>query len=597
MLSLIKELFSVLDPTQRRRFYRLQALVILMALAEVVSVAAIGPFMLLLVNIDQIESIEKLNYAYELTQASSPSQFVLYAGIATICVLFITSCISIFTVWRLSMFCANTGEELSNRLFRYYLSRNWLYHSANDSASLSNKISGEANKVTNQILQPLLNLNAKLLLAFGIGIGIFLMEPVVAFAGTGLFLLSYVVIFLSIRTKLLDNSQHISISNKSRFRKQMEGLGGIRDLLLLNRQQTVVNQFQECNHQLAESTGQNNALGMSPRYFMEFVAISAVVLLVVYLSFRHDGNLGNILPILSIYGLAGLKLLPAFQQSFQSISTIKGATASFISIRDDLKQSLKSEAFEEINEVIGFDSTIKLRNLSFSYPDKTINVIDNLSLTIKKNQNVAFVGASGSGKSTLIDLVSGLIEVQSGDILIDDKPLIKTNLKSWQQKIGIVSQNIFIVGSSIRENIAFGLPENEIDNEKIYRALNLAHLSDFIETLDEGIYTNVGERGAKLSGGQRQRIGIARALYNEPEILIFDEATSALDGISERIIMDTINKFQGSTTIITIAHRLTTVRNSDVIYMLNDGNIVDQGTYDVLINSNKTFKSMANSTV
>lgn len=593
MFSLIKELFSVLDTKQRHRLYRLQILVILMAGAEILSVAAIGPFMLLLVNIEQIDKFEQLQTIYLLSGAASPTEFVLYAGCTTVCILLLTSCISIFTVWQLSMFSTQTGAELSNRLFSYYLSKNWLYHTQNDNAKLSSKINADTTRVTTQILQPLMNLNAKILMALGISAGVFFMDPAVALAGLSLFLIAYSLIYLSVKQRLYRNSQFIFKANPLRFRKQMEGLGGIREILLLHREQLVIDQFKKYNHQIAESTGQNNALSISPRYFMEFISISAVVSLVVLLSIKHDGNLGNVLPVLAIYGLAGLKLLPAFQQCYHNISTIKGAIASFHSVKDDLKASLSRAIKTKADSPLEFTQQISLESIFFSYSQENQNVLDNISLTIKKNQSVAFVGPSGSGKSTLIDVISGLIAPESGNIFIDGNRLSQNNMQSWQGKIGFVSQAIFLVGGTLRQNIAFGLPEQDIDDDKVNRAIALANLSDFVDSLEEKTYFKVGERGNKLSGGQRQRVGIARALYHDPDILIFDEATSALDGITEKIIMDTIQAFSGNKTIITIAHRLTTVQHCDTIFMIDKGSIVDQGEYQTLLKTNKTFSAMA----
>lgn len=596
MFRLIKELFSILDPTQRRRFYRLQCLVIMMTVAEVASVAAIGPFMLLLANIDKTQEIEKLKTLYDLSGATSATEFIIFASTATLIILMIASSLSIFTVWKLSLFTTRTGAELSNRLFNYYLTKDWLYHSMNDSASLSNRIAAETSRVSSMIIQPLLNLNAKLLLALGIGFGIFALEPTIAILGVSMFLVTYLLIYFTLKKKLAENSRIIIHANQNRFRKQMEGLGGIRDILLLDRAKTVTGQFEHYNGLIAKRTGLNTAIGAAPRYLMEFIAVSAVVLLVVYLTIQHHGDLSNILPLLAIYGLAGLKLLPAFQQSYHNIATIKGAEASFYSIKQDLEDSLTSNKKRESNRhhPIEFNQQITIEHISFSYPEKNKNAIDRLSLVIKKNQNIAFVGASGSGKSTLADIINGLIIPQSGKILIDNKAISTDTIRSWQKKIGIVSQNIFLVKSSIRENIAFGLPKNEIDDIKVNKAIKMAHLYDFVSGLDDGVYSEVGERGAKLSGGQKQRIAIARALYNEPEVLIFDEATSALDGITESIIMDTINSLNGKKTIITIAHRLSTIRQCDIIYVMDEGKIVDHGKYHQLLKTNELFNAMGN---
>lgn len=594
MLSLIKALFSTLNQAQRKRFFRLQLLVIIMTIAEIISIAAIGPFMLLLTNIQRIEHIDKLQMLYQLSGANTVNEFILIASAITLLIIFCAAAISIFTVWQLAHFTSRIGAEMSNRLFTFYLNKNWLYHSVNDSTKLSNKITSEANRVANLIIQPLMNLNAKLLLALGICIGIFIMEPMIAVSGIALFLIAYSLLYLTLKSKLLNNSHAITSLNRKRFQKQMEGFGGIRDTLILNRQQSVIEQFSAFNIQLAKRNSTNTTMTIAPRYFMEFIAISAVILLVVFLTLKHQGNLGEILPLLAIYGLAGLKLLPACQQSYQNIATIKSATASFNHIKDDLIASLHHSPNEAKQSVIDFNEQLSINNVSFSYPNQDHQVISNLSLAIQKNQHIAFVGASGSGKSTLVDIISGLLIPNKGQILIDKTQLNAQTIKSWQRKIGFVSQHIYLVNSTIRQNVAFGLAEDAIDDQKVTAALKMAHLTELVTGLKNNIHTEVGERGVQLSGGQRQRIGIARALYHDPEILIFDEATSALDGNTESAIKDTINRLTGNKTIMTIAHRLTTIKNCDCIYLIDDGKIIDSGRFQQLVTTNKKFKKMAN---
>jgi HlyD family secretion protein len=241
-----------------------------------------------------------------------------------------------------------------------------------------------------------------------------------------------------------------------------------------------------------------------------------------------------------------------------------------------------------------FRENIKLDNITFTYPNKEIPAVKDLTIEIPLNSTVGLVGSSGSGKSTTIDILLGLINPQVGHLKIDNQVVTDTNRKIWQIKIGYVPQSIYLTEGSISENIAFGIPENEIDSDKIHNAIRLAHLEEMVSELPAGIATKVGERGIQLSGGQRQRIGIARALYNNAEILLFDEATSALDGITEQIIMKAIQELTGSKTIIIVAHRLKTVAKCDVIYMLENGQLVDQGTYDDLFSRNLQFRQMAN---
>jgi len=237
--------------------------------------------------------------------------------------------------------------------------------------------------------------------------------------------------------------------------------------------------------------------------------------------------------------------------------------------------------------------SIELKNITFSYPGKNQLALNNLSLSIQAKSVIGLVGTSGSGKSTLIDVLLGLITPQQGEMKIDGVLIDKKNLRSWQNTIGFVPQSIFLSEGTIAENVAFGIPKNQIDEQLVKKALKLAHLDQLVQSLEKGIHTKVGERGVKLSGGQRQRIGIARALYDEPQVLVFDEATSALDGITEKLIMEAIHDFAGKKTIIMIAHRLKTIEQCDQIFIIEDGSVVDKGNYPSLIKSNEKFKRMA----
>jgi len=300
---------------------------------------------------------------------------------------------------------------------------------------------------------------------------------------------------------------------------------------------------------------------------------------------------------LAIYALAGFKLLPAFQSIYANLSHVRGNIASFEEISKDLENSLKVNTnikdFKADTKRLVLGKGIEFKNIIFTYPGRREIALNNLNLTIPNNKVIGIVGPSGSGKSTFIDLLLGLIEANSGEILIDDKILNKTNIRSWQNTIGFVPQSIYLSDGSIMENIAIGLEKDEIDKERVMRAIDQAHLKELINSYENGIDTQVGERGVQLSGGQRQRIGIARALYNDVNILVFDEATSALDGITEKLIMDAIHDFSGTKTIVMIAHRLTTVEKCDIIYFLDEGRVTDSGTYEELLNKNITFRKMA----
>jgi len=595
MFSQLKELYSLLTIEQRKKLLRLQILVVVMSFTEIAGVVSIGPFMALVGDISQLEGEGFLANVYRATDLEAPRDFLFWLGIGVLCILTVAACLAMFTIWRLSIYGAYVGAELGNRLFCHYMHQSWLFHASGSSSQLTNRIAQETQRITAQIINPLMQMNAKLVMAFFMVIAIFLYNPMVALSGLVIFASAYMLLYKTVRRRLVRNSRHISEAQQTRFKLMGEGFGGIKDALLLGRQKDFTDRFQVASEKFAAAQGTNMALAQAPRYAMELIAFGSVIFLVLYLLKAHEGNLGSILPVLSVYALAGFKLLPAFQKVYTSLSIIRGNLSAFSAVRDDLRAS-SLETAKGINltgEHLAPKKHIRLDSVVFSYPDKEEPALKNMDITIPVNRVVGLVGASGSGKSTAIDLLLGLMSPQQGQLLIDDKPITEKNVRAWQNSLGFVPQSIFLADSSIRENIAFGLPPEAVDEEKVNRAANMAHLEELLDELPHGLDTRVGERGVQLSGGQRQRIGIARALYHDADVLVLDEATSALDGITEKLVMDAIHDFSGKKTIIMIAHRLTTVRQCDSIYLLEQGRVTDHGTYDELASRNTIFQRMA----
>ena len=365
--------------------------------------------------------------------------------------------------------------------------------------------------------------------------------------------------------------------------------------MLLGRDADFIERFNKTGNILAYSQGTATAIIQAPRYLVELIAFGSIILLILYLMISYEGNLGIILPILSIYAVGAIKLLPAFQQIYGSIGLIKANIAAFDSIQEDLNNSFRVESEKQIieEEYLNPKKQISLENIAFTYPSKEEPALNQLSMTIPANSVIGVVGPSGAGKSTLIDIFLGLIEPQEGQLIIDHTIINDQNRRSWQNSIGFVAQSIFLSEGTIAENIAFGISNDQIDLDQVHKVIKLAHLDEFIKTLNNGVDTKVGERGVQLSGGQRQRIGIARALYHKAEVIVFDEATSSLDGVTEKMIMDAIHDFSGKKTIILIAHRLRTVQKCDKIFFINNGTVADQGTYQELLENNEHFKNMA----
>ncbi len=595
MLNVVKKLFILLTPSQRKQFYGLQVLVVLMAFMEIIGVVSVIPFMTLIGDMDRLQQDTIIARIYKASGSTSESQFALLLGVAVLLMLFISSLTSMFTTWRLSIFATKVGQETSIRLYAHYLQQGWLFHASGSSAQLTKKIAIESGRVSTGIIMPLMQINARIVLTLFLGLSIFLYDPKVAIVALFIFAIAYFILFKLVRLQLQRNGKAISELNEERFRLMNEGFGGIKDLLLLGRGYDFIKRFNKTAYRLAYSQGTNIALTQVPRYFMELVAFGSMISLVLYLIANYDGNLGMVLPVLSVYALAAFKLLPAFQQIYSSIAVMKASIPAFESIQQDLVNLKKTslEATESVRSYLHPKKRISLDNLTFTYPGKNEPTLKQINLSIAVNSVIGIVGPSGSGKSTLIDILLGLIDPQIGQLKVDNKIINDKNRRSWQNTLGFVAQSIFLSEGTIAENVAFGIPQDQIDYDQVQHTLELAHLNELVKSFELGIHTKVGERGVKLSGGQRQRIGIARALYHEAEVLVFDEATSSLDGLTEKLIMEAINNFSGKKTIILIAHRLKTVQKCDQIFFIDNGQVVDQGTYQKLIETNKYFRNMA----
>lgn len=595
MLQLAKELFGLLTHTQKKKFYLIQLLVVLMTFSEIVGIASIIPFMSLLGDMALLEQDGLMGKIYILSGVESPEKFTFLLGVSVLVALAVSTSISIFTTYRLALFASHTGTEMADRLYSYYMHQGWLFHTSNTSASLTKQIANETHRVTTLILMPFMQINARIVFTSSLSFGIFLYNPQVAIVGISIFSLAYFILFKTVRKRLHFNGKVISNTMSERYKLMNEGFGGIKETLLLGRQDNFINNFNETGEQLARAQGLNIALAQAPRYLMELVAFGTLIALILFLFKFYEGNLGSILPVLSVYALASFKLLPAAQQIYAYMAQIRGNMSAFESIKDDLiaSQDHNYEVSTGTTQKVTVNKSIQFQKVFFKYPEKDSYALNGLTLDIPINSVVGIVGSSGSGKSTAIDVLLGLIEPEKGSILVDNIPINSSNKRLWQNKIGFVSQSIFLTNGSIAENIAFGIRKSKIDFKRVVDVLNTAHLMDMIEQLPDGINTQVGERGVQLSGGQRQRIGIARALYHDAEVLVFDEATSALDGITEKNIMNEIKTFFGTKTIIMIAHRLKTIEECNKIFILEQGQLVDAGTYSELINKNEHFRELA----
>ncbi len=596
MLRDLLELFSFFSSAHKRKLLIIQLYIFLMAIAELLTVFSIVPFMAIISDPSILETNQIFLSAINFFNIESlQSNIIFYLGIMVVVAILLSTLISIVTVWFINVQAQKIGYELASSLYLNYMHQTWTFHTLNHSSKLTNKIMNEASRLTSHIITPILQINARLVVVLFIVGGLIIANPAVAISSVIIFSGVYLIIFYLIRRKLEKNGITLTREQEKRVKLINEGFGGIKDTLILGRQHFFIRRFFDASNQVAKAGAINQVFSQIPRYALEFLAFSGLVSIVLTFHIINDGNITSILPIVSLFAIAAFKLLPAFQILFSSISMIQGNISAIHSIKDDLDSFKNLEVRTDLNiqDKLTFDHEITFHNISFSYPGKDLPALSNINMKFPKNHKIGMVGSSGAGKSTIIDILLGLILPSNGMIKIDDKELKQSSLRNFQNNIGFVPQSIFLADATILENIAFGLPIQQIDMEAIQRSILLARLSEFIDSLPDGLNTMIGERGVQISGGQKQRISIARALYHDADLLVFDEATSALDGNTETSVMNEINNLAKSKTIVLVAHRISTVKTCDCIYFFENGRVIDSGKYSELIERNTSFKQMA----
>ena len=598
-MDILKTFFDLLTPRERRNLYLLFCAVLVMAGLEVVSVGSIMPFLQVAADPASVHENAYLSWAYETLGFTDTRSFLIALGLAALVALVVSNAFIVFTTWAMSRYVWGRNHSLSFRLLRSYLYRPYEYFLTRNSAELGKNILEEVKEVASQMLKPALQGGAKAIVALAIIGFLFFVDPVVALMVTLVLGLAYAGIYYAVRDRL-DRTGAVRVeANTLRYQFVSEAFGGIKEVKLRGKEQAFLEQYEEPSKRYARVQADYRVVKKAPRYILEAVAFGGIILIAVYLIAVQD-NIRQVIPMLGLYAFAGYRLMPALQQAFKGIASTRFNIAAVEKIREDLRTrsevaQLSDNGTQDSRKgPLTLEDRLVIKEVSFTYPGADEPAIRDLSLEIPAHSTVGFVGKTGSGKTTTVDLILGLLSPQGGVISVDGTALRDENTRRWQQDIGYVPQQIYLADDTVARNIAFGVPERDIDMERVRDAARQAHIGEFVENeLPDQWETVVGERGVKLSGGQRQRIGIARALYHRPSVLVFDEATSALDQATEASVMEAIYALEGDHTMLMIAHRLSTVKRADNIIMLERGRKVGEGTYGDLSNRHSKFRSMA----
>jgi ATP-binding cassette, subfamily B, bacterial PglK len=565
--EVFKDICSLGTLASKRRKSQFCILLILMLLAvgaELFSIGAVIPFLAVIAEPGKVFGMPIAQPVINAISITSPDQLLLPITLLFCIAVVSASGLRLLLMWATTRLSYAFGADISIEIYKHTLYQPYTVHCARNSSEIISGISTKSNNVINGIVLPALTTLSSLVIVLGIFIFLILVNPIIALTTFLGFSLIYGGIVYHARKRLLRDSELIAFESTRVIKALQEGLGGIRDVLLDGTQNVYCDTYRASDLPLRRAQGNNLFVAQAPRFLMEGLGM-VLISIVAYSVSQSSDSFSDAIPLLGGLALGAQRALPVIQAGYNSWSAINGSIFSLRDIMGLLRQPIPLEALVDVTDPLVFEEELKVQDLGFRYSPEMPYVFQNINITIPKGSRVGFKGTTGSGKSTLLDILMGLLQPVDGVLTVDKTPITSSNLRAWQLSIAHVPQNIFLADSSIKENIAFGIPMHLIDTSRVVEAAKRAQIWNFIEDLPKQLNTQVGEQGVLLSGGQRQRIGIARALYKKAPVIIFDEATSALDNETEIKVMDAINDLGKDITLLIIAHRLGTLENCDLI--------------------------------
>ena len=588
-MQTLKKLLYILTPYERRQGGLLVILILIMALVDMMGVASILPFMAVISNPDIIQTniyLNKIFQASSIFGVENNQDFLFVLGVFVFLFLVTTLTFKAFTYYVQTRYIQMRQYSISKRLVDGYLHQPYSWFLNRNSADIGKTILSEVSMVIGSGLRAVMELITKGAVTIALITLLILVNPKLSLL-VGLILGSYFTFIFKFTRSYLDRIGKETLkNNKLRFIAISEAFGAAKEVKVGRLEQTYIKRYSVPAKIMARNGASSAVLSQLPRFALEAIAFGGIMLMMLYLM-KQTGGIINALPIISLYVFAGYRLMPAMQSIYSSLSKIAYVKASIDSLTNEIK-TLKPLNLHEAQSALSFNKTIILKNVYYSYPNTSRTAIKDINISIPAKSIVGLIGATGSGKTTTVDIILGLLEPKKGVLEVDGKIITEQNSKMWQKSIGYVPQHIYLSDDTIAANIAFGVDPKDVNQEEVEKVSKIANLHKFVmHELPNKYQTTIGERGVRLSGGQRQRIGIARALYHKPRLLVLDEATSALDNETEQAVMDAVNNLNKNITVILIAHRLNTVKNCNIIFKLEKGEVVGQGTYDEIITNKK----------
>lgn len=585
-MKTFKSLLFLLTPKERKRALLLLIMLLFMALLDLLGVASILPFITVLANPSLIETNAILNKIFLFSNTlgiKNNNDFFFALGIIVFAILVISLGFKALITYVKLRFTGMLEYNISRRLVEGYLHQPYSWFLNRNSADLGKTILSEVSNVIDGGINQFLELIARSFASIGIITLLIIVDPKIALITGLLVTVIYGFIVYSLQNYLSRSGQERLKNNELRYLAVNEAFGAAKEIKVGGLEKAFIKRFSVSTEIMVRINSSEKVMQQVPRLILEAIAFGGILLILLYF-ITKKGGFNNALPIISLYAFAGYRLMPAIQSIYASLISLILSSPSIKKLYSDIK-SLENFNINQDEGVLSFNRSISLKNIHYNYQDSSRPALKDISLSIPAKSTVGLVGVTGSGKTTTVDIILGLLQAQKGTLDVDGKVITEQNLRSWQRSIGYVPQHIYLSDDTVASNIAFGVELKNISQASVERASRIANLHEFIvNELPKKYQTTIGERGVRLSGGQRQRIGIARALYHNPQVLILDEATSALDNETEKAVMDAVNNISKDITIILIAHRLNTVKKCDIIFKFDKGMLIDQGSYDKIIN-------------
>ncbi len=587
MYDLIRKLFSLLPRADRWKLGALLLMMLVGSVLEVVGIGMIPVFISIIASPDRVLDVEWLAPVFAYLEIEDGGDLLVYGGLLLITVFAVKNAYILAFRYIEARFIYNRFVTIGSGLFERYMTAPYTFILSRNSSELLRNVTNETKYLAKNIMAPLLKLGMDVLLITGTVILLLLVDPWMTLAAIVLFGLAGGGFLKAIRTRMQRHGKRAQNDRRMMLQAVGEGIGGIKDIKVLGREKWFSRRFKRYISSYSKAQIFRQVSSAATKPVLETLSVAGMLLIVMMLFWQGRG-LDTIIPLLALFGAAAMRLLPAVREAVKAINTLRYYAYAIDPVYNDTRylESVAGPAGTSRKkggaEPLPFNREIVFDNVAYSYPDSSLPAVSRISITIPRGSAVGFIGPSGAGKTTVVDLLLGLLQPEQGRIAVDGLD-IREDLRRWQRNIGYIPQFIFLADDTVKRNIAFGLPDEEIDEERLAAAIDAAQLGGTIEQLPKGIDTVIGERGARLSGGQRQRIGIARALYGNPSVLIMDEATSALDNETEKYVIGAIERLKGERTIIMIAHRLTTVRNCDRLFRMERGKVVQEGRYEDVV--------------